>query len=303
MARKERLSEEDTLNTQSYEDTVLYQDAEGKGAVLGTLDAPDNSKKNKDTIKGTAGQEPADGDLQGVREDVFSEIFDGEGLSETFKSKFKGIFEAELGRRTGVLEEQMKESFQQELDEKVSEVVEGLSQKVDEYLNYVVENWMKENELAVETGMRLQIAESFIENLKGLFENHYITVPDSKVNVLDEMFEKTESYKKELDEALDINSQLLTVVESYRKSDIATQISEGLTNLEKEKFISLSEDVSYENDEEYVQKLTAIRESYFKRSAPAKTVSDDVDVHEPSKFIAEGNEVMNRYVQAIEKHR
>ena len=290
MARKERLSEEDTLNTQSYEDTVLYQDAEGKGAVLGTLDAPDNSKKNKDTIKGTAGQEPADGDLQGVREDIFSEIFDGEGLSETFKSKFKGIFEAELGRRTGVLEEQIKENFQQELDEKVSEVVEGLSQKVDEYLNYVVENWMKENELAVETGMRLQIAESF-------------TVPDSKVNVLDEMFEKTESYKKELDEALDINSQLLTVVESYRKNDIATQISEGLTDLEKEKFVSLSEDVSYENDEEYVQKLTAIRESYFKRSAPAKTVSDDVDVHEPSKFIAEGNEVMNRYVQAIEKHR
>ncbi len=96
-----------------------------------------------------------------------------------------------------------------------------MSTKVDEYLNYVVENWMEENKLAVETGMRLQIAESFIENLKGLFENHYISVPDSKVNLLDEMFEKNESLKGDLDEALGINSELLSSLEGYRKNEIA----------------------------------------------------------------------------------
>ena len=107
----------------------------------------------------------------------------------------------------------MKQKFQEELEEKVSDVVENLSGKVDEYLNYVVENWMEENKLAVENGMRLQIAESFIDNLKDLFENHYITIPDSKVNILDEMFEKSEDYKKQLDEALEVNSELYGAVE------------------------------------------------------------------------------------------
>jgi hypothetical protein len=157
MAQKRKLSEADVTDVDSFEDTDLYMDAEGKGAVLGTLEAPDNSKENKKTIAGAAGVEPEEGDAGGVKEDVFADLFDGEGLSETFKSKVKGIFEAELGRRTESITESLKESFQTELEEKVSELTESMSTKVDEYLNYVIENWMEENKLAVETGMRLQI--------------------------------------------------------------------------------------------------------------------------------------------------
>ena len=301
MARKEKLSEADTLDTKSFEDPALYQDAEGKGAVLQTLDAPDNSKKNKDTIKGAAGQEAADADLQGVKEDVFAEMFDGEGLSESFKTKFRGIFEAELARRTDIITENLKSEFQEELEEKVSDVVENLSGKVDEYLNYVVENWMEENKLAVENGMRLQIAESFIDNLKDLFENHYITIPDSKVNILDEMFEKSEDYKKQLDEALEVNSELYGAVEQYRKSDIAHNLSEGLTELDKQKFISLSEDVSFESDEDYTEKLQAIRESYFGRKTSKTLITEDETTHEPQKLIEEASGVMGHYLKAIEK--
>ena len=303
MAQKNKLSEADTLDTKSFEDPVLYQDAEGKSAKLGTLEAPDNSKKNKETIRGAAGQEAADGDMAGpANEDVFAELFDGEGLSETFKSKIKGIFEAELSNRTQKITEQLAAEMQEELETKLVEMNETMSTKVDEYLNYVVENWMEENKISVETGMRLQIAESFIENLKGLFENHYISIPDSKVNLLDDLFEKNESVKAKLDEALDVNSTLLSELESYRKNDIANTISEGMTQLDKEKFYSLSEEVSYEDDKTYSDKLLGIKESYFKKKATPAPLVEEVTNHEPQKVVTEGTDIMSGYLRAIERN-
>ena len=121
MAQKTKLSEAEetpTLDTDSFEDTDLYMDAEGKGAQLGTLEAPDRSKENKRTIAGAAGVEAADADLGGVQEDVFAELFDGEGLSESFKNKVKGIFEAEIAQRTDAITESLKTEFQTELEEK-----------------------------------------------------------------------------------------------------------------------------------------------------------------------------------------
>ena len=304
MARKQTIREAEetpTMNTDSFEDTDLYMDAEGKGARLGTLETSDNSKENKKTIAGAAGVEAADADLGGVQENVFAELFDGEGLSESFKNKVKGIFEAELAQRTDAITESLKTEFQTELEEKVTELSETMSQKVDEYLNYVVENWMEENKLSVETGMRLQIAESFIDDLRGLFENHFIQVPDSKVNLLDDLFEKNEATKKNLDEALEINSELLGALENYRKTDIAHQISEGLTDLDKEKFFSLAEEVSFEDNESYTDKLTGIKESYFKKARGVSPLNEE-ETHAPDKVIAEESGVMQGYLRAIEKN-
>lgn len=305
MARKQTIREAEetpTMNTDSFEDTDLYMDAEGKGAVLGTLEADDKSKENKKSIAGAAGVEAADADLGGVQEDVFSELFDGEGLSETFKSKIKGVFEAEVSRRTDIITEHLKAEFQQELEEKVAELTEGMSGKVDEYLNYVVENWMEENKLAVETGMRLQIAESFIGDLKGLFENHFIEVPDSKVNLLDDLFEKNEQTKGDLDEALELNSELLAIVESYRKSEITSNLSEGLTDLDREKFYSLAEDVSFEDDETYAGKLRGIRESYFSKKKTTSLIKEEEETHEPDRVLSEENSPMSHYLKAIERN-
>lgn len=305
MARKQTIREAEetpTMNTDSFEDTDLYMDAEGKGAVLGTLEADDKSKENKKSIAGAAGVEAADADLGGVQEDVFSELFDGEGLSETFKSKIKGVFEAEVSRRTDIITEHLKAEFQQELEEKVAELTEGMSGKVDEYLNYVVENWMEENKLAVETGMRLQIAESFIGDLKDLFENHFIEVPDSKVNLLDDLFEKNEQTKGDLDEALELNSELLAIVESYRKSEITSNLSEGLTDLDREKFYSLAEDVSFEDDETYAGKLRGIRESYFSKKKTTSLIKEEEETHEPDRVLSEENSPMSHYLKAIERN-
>ena len=305
MARKQTIREAEetpTMNTDSFEDTDLYMDAEGKGAVLGTLEADDKSKENKKSIAGAAGVEAADADLGGVQEDVFSELFDGEGLSETFKSKIKGVFEAEVSRRTDIITEHLKAEFQQELEEKVAELTEGMSGKVDEYLNYVVENWMEENKLAVETGMRLQIAESFIGDLKDLFENHFIEVPDSKVNLLDDLFEKNEQTKGDLDEALELNSELLAIVENYRKSEITSTLSEGLTDLDREKFYSLAEDVSFEDDETYAGKLRGIRESYFSKKKTASLIKEEEETHEPDRVLSEENSPMSHYLKAIERN-
>ncbi len=304
MARKQTIREAEetpTMNTDSFEDTDLYMDAEGKGARLGTLETTDNSKENKKTIAGASGQEPADADLGGVQEDVFSELFDGEGLSETFKSKIKGVFEAELSRRTDIITEQLKGEFQEELEGKVNELTESMSGKVDEYLNYVIENWMEENKLAVETGMRLQIAESFIGDLKDLFENHFITVPDSKVNLLDDLFEKNEQTKSDLDEALDINSELLSIVETYRKNELTQNIAEGLTDLDREKFCTLAEDVSFEDDETFSSKLRGIRESYFSKKNKPSVVKEEEEIHEPSRVLTEDT-AMSGYLKAIERN-
>jgi hypothetical protein len=258
-------------------------------------------QRKQKTIAGAAGVEAADADLGGVQEDVFSELFDGEGLSETFKSKIKGVFEAEVSRRTDVITEHLKAEFQQELEEKVAELTEGMSGKVDEYLNYVVENWMEENKLAVETGMRLQIAESFIGDLKGLFENHFIEVPDSKVNLLDDLFEKNEQTKGDLDEALELNSELLAIVENYRKTEITSSLSEGLTDLDREKFYSLAEDVSFEDDETYAGKLRGIRESYFSKKKTTSLIKEEEETHEPDRVLSEENSPMNHYLKAIER--
>ena len=301
MARNKTISEAEgnPAATDSFEDKELYMDAEGKGAVLQTLEAPDKSKENKKTVAGAAGADPEEGDLGGGKESVFAEMFDGEGLSESFKTKFQGVFEAELSRKATELEESLKAEYQEELETKIAEAVDGLSSKVDEYLNYVVENWMEDNKLAVETGMRLQIAESFIDNLKGLFENHYISIPDSKVNLLDEMFEKNESLKTDLDEALGINSELLTAVESYRKGEIASTISEGLTELDREKFYSLAEEVSYEDDNTFAEKLTGIKESYFKKTPAPSSIKEET--HEPAQILTESNSHMSGYLKAIER--
>ena len=296
MARTKKVNESEA----DFESTDLYSDGEGKGAVLQTLDAPDKSKENKKSIAGAAGVEPADHELVGAVEEAFSALFDGEGLSESFKNNVKGLFEATLSERTQQISEEMKVSFQEELEQNVSTVVEELSNKVDEYLNYVVENWLEENKLAVETGMRLQVAESFIENLKGVFENHYISVPDSKVNLLDEMFEKNESLKGDLDEALGINSELLSSLEGYRKNEIAHHITEGLTDLDKQKFFSLAEEVSYESDESYVEKLQGIKESYFTKKIKTPVLKEET--HEPEKVVLEENSSMNGYLRAIERN-
>ena len=138
MARKQTIREAEetpTMDTDSFEDTDLYMDAEGKGARLGTLETSDNSKENKKTIAGAAGVEAEDGDLGGVQEDVFAELFDGEGLSETFKYKIKGVFEAEVARKTQSVTEALTIEMQEELETKVQETVNAMSEKVDEYLN------------------------------------------------------------------------------------------------------------------------------------------------------------------------
>ena len=216
-------------------------------------------------------------------------LFSGEELSEEFKDKASTVFEAAVDMRVEEIRSELSEEFESTLEEEK----EALATKLDEYLTYVVENWMEENKLAVETGMRLQIAESFIDDLKGLFENHFIQVPDSKVNLLDDLFEKNEETKK---------SELLGALESYRKNEIAHQISEGLTELDKEKFFNLSEEVSFEDEKTYSEKLGGIKESYFKKTKSAPVLTEETETHEPEKVIVEGSDAMSGYLRALERN-
>ena len=177
-----------------------------------------------------------------ITDDVAA-IFAGSEVSEEFVAKATEIFETAVVAKVNDKLAEVAEVAESELAESTEVFNKELVDKVDSYLDYVVESWMEENKLAVETGMRLQIAESFIDDLKGLFENHFIEVPDSKVNLLDDLFEKNEQTKGDLDEALGLNSELLAIVESYRKSEITSNLSEGLTDLDREKFYLFQESI------------------------------------------------------------
>lgn len=305
MARKQSIREAEetpTLDTDSFEDTDLYMDAEGKGARLGTLEAPDTSKENKKTIAGAAGVEAADADLDGVKEDVFSDLFDGEGLSETFKSKIKGVFEAEVARKTSVVAEALAAEMQEELETKVQSTVDGLSEKVDEYLNYVVENWMKENEVAVETGLRSEIAEDFMSALQVVFKEHYIEVPEGKVDLVDELSSQVAELEESLNKTTEENIRLYESTQSLERAEIVRRHSSGLAETEAEKLSSLVEDIEFDNAESFEMKVSVVKESYFKQD-----VTESVDEVNAAIGNQEADEVqsisnsMAAYTQAITK--
>ena len=201
-----------------------------------------------------------------VKEDIDA-MMGNEELSEEFKTKAATIFEAavsakvieEVNNRIGVFEE----NYKKELKEAKEEHQNNMSEKVDGYLNYVVEEWMKENELAVEKGIRSELVEDFMTGLKNLFQEHYIDIPEEKVDLVDDLFEKVEELEKQLDETVNSNVSVKRELDSYKKEETLREVSEDLADTEKEKLQKLSEGVDFEDSEQYKEKLEVIKENYF----------------------------------------
>ena len=215
-----------------------------------------------------------------IEEDV-NALFGGEELSEEFKAKAKTIFEAAIGSKVG----QIKETLETEYAEKIAEATEdlkvSLQERIDSYLEYVAEEWLTENELAVEAGLKTEMTESFLEGMKGLFEEHYVTIPEDKYDVLESMVDKLDDMETKLNEQIDKNINLNKRLAESVADGILESVSEGLASTQKEKLASLAESVEFESEEEYREKLETLRESYFSRSPAAKssqdTLSEGVD--------------------------
>ena len=216
-----------------------------------------------------------------VEEDV-NALLGGEELSEDFKEKAKTIFEAAINSKVAVVKEELEAQYQEKLAEEIEAAKESLAERVDSYLEYVADEWFEENALAVETGLKSEMTESFLEGMKGLFEEHYVSIPDDKYDVLESMVEKLDDMETKLNEQIEKNISLNGRLSEATADGILDQVSEGLAQTQKEKLASLSESVEFESEGQYREKLETLKESYFnskKESSAAKTetLSEGVD--------------------------
>ena len=216
-----------------------------------------------------------------IEEDV-NALFGGEDLSEEFKEKAKLVFETALNTKVSEVKEALEAKYQETLEERIAEEKASLSERVDNYLEYVADEWFNENALAVEQGLKTDMTESFLSGMKSLFEEHYVTIPDDKYDVLESMVEKLDDMETKLNEQIEKNVSLNSRLGESVANGILESVSEGLASTQKEKLASLSQSVEFESEESYREKLETLRESYFssKAKSPAAksdTISEGVD--------------------------
>jgi len=235
-----------------------------------------------------------------VTEHVDALIAGEDDLSEEFKTKAATVFEAAIKSKVTEIEEYLTAENEKKFDEEISKSKDELVEKVDSYLNYVVEEWMKDNELALERGIKGEIAEDFISGLKKLFEDHYIDVPDEKYNVLEDQAGKIEDLEKKLNEQIEKNVQLNQTNSGYVQKAIVAEAAEDLADTSKEKFFKLAEEIDASNTEEFKTKVTTIKESYFGKKTEVSEELDDVAAGSSTDNVDLSN-AMAAYTAAISK--
>ena len=238
-----------------------------------------------------------------LTDDVKALVSSDADLSEEFKEKAATIFETAVKTRIKEQTKIIEAKYEKKLASETDTVKEAMVEKVDSYLNYVVEEWMKENELAVERGIRTEIAEDFITGLKGLFKEHYIDVPEEKYNVLDDLTGQVKDLEDKLNEQIEKNVNLSKNVSESNREKLIAQVSEDLADTEKEKFGSMAENVEYDSAEKFQEKLETIKESYFPKTKMDETASgdevDSVAANIPADVGA--SDAMAAYTAAISK--
>ena len=206
-----------------------------------------------------------------IEEDV-NALLAGEELSEDFQAKARTIFESAINSKVAQIKEQLEAAYEEKFVEEVNAAKESLAERVDSYLEYVSDEWFTENQLAVDSGLKTEMTESFLSGMKSLFEEHYVSIPEEKYDVLESMVEKLDDMETKLNEQIEKNISLNSRLSESVAEGVLDQVSEGLAQTQKEKLASLSESVEFESEETYRDKLETLKESYFPKNAPvAKT--------------------------------
>ena len=248
-------------------------------------------------------------DLEIDVKDDMDALVGGEDLSEEFKTKAATIFEtavsakviSEVNQRVEELEEQ----YVQEITEAKEEHKSTMTEKVDGYLNYVVEEWMTENELAVEKGIRSELVEDFMTGLKTLFTEHYIDIPEEKVDLVDDLFGKVEDLEQKLDESINSNVEMKKELAEFKKEETLREVSKDLADTEKEKLGKLAEGIDFEDEQQYTEKLEVIKENYFPTSTTkTETITEELENTEEEETSSDTSvdPVMSHYVSALTRN-
>lgn len=247
----------------------------------------DMSSSNKSTVS--------------TKEEIES-MFSGQDLSEEFKTKATVVFETVINSRIEEIKNELVEEYDQSFEKAKQEIETEVAQKVDEYLNYVVEQWMEENKLAVETSLRTEISEEFIAGLKTLFEEHNISIPEDQVDVVEELAKRVEELESKLNEQINENIELKKVTDEVEKEVIFAEVSEGLAATQVEKLQTLAEGIQFSDVETYKRKLEIVKENYFPTDKkPAQMISEEVEELDEDTEKPAPTGPMSRYVSAISR--
>ncbi len=294
-----------------------YTDAQSQFGPGKTYGVGDNSGKNSSTLDmnasaaaATVGPKTKHGMPKlNVKEDVEA-LFEGQDLSEEFKDNMTTLFEAAVNAailaETARLEEAFEEAFEEAVDEQVEALTEEVTAKLDAYLDAVVESWMEENAVAIESTLRNEVVDEFMDGLKNLFAEHYIEVPQHKVDVLEALAEKVEALEAKLDESITENAELKSHLTEAQKSEIFAELASDLALTQQEKFAALAEGIEFDGDlDRYARKLSVIKEGYFKKKEVATSTNLDEETFEGeeiSESIVHVDPTVGRYVQAITRN-
>ncbi len=228
-------------------------------------------------------------------DDDVNALLGGQELSEEFRDKAKTIFEAALKSKVTELREAMEAHYEAKLVEEVEGMKGELIERVDSYLEYVADEWLQENALQVERGIRTEMTESFLEGMRGLFEDHYVSIPEDKYDVVENMVDKLDEMESKLNEQIEKNIAITKSLSEATGGNILSDVSEGLSSTQKEKLASLAEGVEFESEESYKEKLETLKESYFK-AAPKRS---DSEVLNESAATPDVSGSMAAYIQAL----
>ena len=288
---KKYLDKKDDAKKESTEDDKAKEKV---NASYKTEDA--DAEKKDEKVK----EEKEDKKEIDVKEHVDALVAGDDSLSEEFKQKAATVFEAAIKSKVKEIAEDIQADYDKKLTEETSKSKDELVEKVDSYLAYVVEEWMKENELALERGIKGEIAEDFISGLKKLFEDHYIDVPDEKYNVLEDQSSKIEELNKKLNESIEKNVELSKENGEHKRQNIIDEASKELADTQKEKFNKLAEEVEYSNEEDFKTKVATIKESYFGKKESTSEI-DDVAAESNAEQPQDLTNAMAAYSAAISK--
>ena len=243
-------------------------------------------------------------DLEINVKDDMDALVQGEDLSEEFKTKASTIFEAAVSAK--VISEvnqridELETNYKKEITEAKEEHLSTVTEKVDGYLNYVVEEWMKENELAGEKGIRSELVEDFMTGLKNLFTEHYIDIPEEKVDLVDDLFEKVEELEQKLDESINTSVDVKKELAEYKREETLREVSKDLADTEKEKLGKLAEGIDFEDKSQYTEKLEVIKENYFPKQQ-SETITEELENTEKEQDSSEPviDPIMSKYASAL----
>ena len=298
------------VDTDSLEGAAGTKNA-GKSAAGSVSVEKDKSRKTKPS-DASSKQEEVTNDEEVIQEETpetkydFTEDVDaivaGEELSEEFRQRAATIFEAAVTAKVNDEVKVVTEAFEQSLTEEVEKVKTELAEKVDDYLSYAAESWMNENSLAVEHGIKTEMAESFFDGLKKLFVEQNFTVPEEKFNLLDGMAEELDDMEKKLNEQIDTNIDLNKRIGGFRKMEIVNEIAVGLAETEKEKLTKLAEGVEFETEEDFKSKVETIKESYFTRKAEvAGSATEPTEEGSAPLVESTASDSMSKYVDQLSR--